>query len=127
MTNQNPKPKTPKPKRNNHFNIRLFDDELQKLTLKAQSYNMNNADYLRQVIADLPPPIERRRDLPKVNENLIRQIASIGNNINQLTKLAHQDFNSVGTIDVATLHKSLERISNELALLREQYTVSKDD
>lgn len=103
--------------------LRLNDSELQKLTLKAESYNLSNARYIRQIIADLPPPIERVRDLPKIDPKLISQIASIGNNINQLTKLAHSQKNTYGIFDIQKLQLSLDRISNELSLLRDQFSV----
>lgn len=106
--------------------LRLHDSELQKLTLKAESYNLSNARYIRQVIADLPPPIERVKDLPKIDPKLITQIASIGNNINQLTRLAHSQNNTFGIFDIQKLQLSLDRISNELSLLRDQFSVKQD-
>lgn len=126
MTNQEIKTQNKKEKRNNHFMLRLNDSELQKLTLKAESYNLSNARYIRQVIADLPPPIERVKDLPKIDPKLITQIASIGNNINQLTKLAHSQNNTFGIFDIQKLQLSLDRISNELSLLRDQFSVKQD-
>lgn len=126
MTNQEIKTKNKKEKRNNHFMLRLNDSELQKLTLKAESYNLSNARYIRQIIADLPPPIERVKDLPTIDPKLITQIASIGNNINQLTRLAHSQNNNFGIFDIQKLQLSLDRISNELALLRDQFSVKQD-
>lgn len=123
MTNQEIKTRNKKEKRNNHFMLRLNDSELQKLTLKAESYNLSNARYIRQIIDDLPLPIERVKDLPKIDPKLISQIASIGNNINQLTRLAHSQNNTFGIFDIQKLQLSLDRISNELALLRDQFSV----
>ena len=126
MTNQEIKTRNKKEKRNNHFMLRLNDSELQKLTLKAESYNLSNARYIRQIIDDLPLPIERVKDLPKIDPKLISQIASIGNNINQLTRLAHSQNNTFGIFDIQKLQLSLDRISNELSLLRDQFSVKQD-
>ncbi|MBD3726736.1 MAG: plasmid mobilization relaxosome protein MobC, partial [Moraxella osloensis] len=68
--------------------------------------------------------VKRVRDFPDVDPILNRQLVSIGRNLNQITKLANSQNVAFGKIDTVTLVQSLDRITEELKLLRQQYTAS---
>lgn len=115
--------KKEKNNRTERINLRLTPDELNKLTLKADSYNLPVARYLRDRILELPPPIERVHDLPTVNAKLMRELRNIGNNVNQLAKFANTEYQILGSVDTNTLQLSIDRIRDEIRKLREMYSV----
>ena len=59
-----------------------------------------------------------------VDPKLLRQLVSIGNNVNQLTRYAHTVSNDPKqTLDVLSLSFALQKLGDELAQLREQYSL----
>lgn len=116
------------------INLRLTEHEYLKLKSKADEQNLSISNFLRSVVLEIAPPISpiamekkvvnRVRDFPAIEPSLNRQIVSIGRNLNQITKLANSQNVAFGKIDNVSLVQSLDRITQELKLLREQYTAS---
>lgn len=126
-----------KEKLSERINLRLSNDEYFKLKVKADEQNLSISNFLRHQIFDITPPVtpitiekkvvQRVRDFPVIDPILNRQLVSIGRNLNQLTKLANTQNVIFGKIDGVTLLQSIDRINQELSLLRQQYTASNDN
>lgn len=114
-------------KRKTRLNLRLDDEEFELLKSKAEGFGLPIAKFVRVSILDLPKPAKRVHDLPVIEPKLFRQIVSIGNNINQLTRYAHVVSNDPKqNLDVLALAFALQKIGFELEALRETYTLDKD-
>ena len=111
-----------KTKRTERVNLRMTPAEYEKLSLKSKEHNLPIAVFLRDRILELSPPVKRINDLPKIDPALIRELNGIGNNINQITRLANSQNASFGKFDIVTLYKSLDRIMEELKKIERQYT-----
>ena len=115
-------------KRQTRLNLRLTDEECQLVRSRADGFGLSLAKFVRVFLLDLPKPAKRLHDLPSVDPKLLRQIVSIGNNVNQLTRYAHTVSNDPKqTLDILTLAFNLEEIANELRQLREHYSLSNVD
>mgnify|MGYP000033984296 FL=1 len=103
-----------KTKRTKKIMLRLTDSEYQKISENCQ---MPIARFIRETA--LGNSIVRRITPPKVDPKLIRQIAFIGNNLNQITKLAHQknnnnELNNLALLsELALIRQSLDELKNE--------------
>lgn len=77
-------------KRDKLFTIKVSPAELERWREVADRYNVTIADMIRALIdgAELqaPPPRPKHRPPPKVDPELIRQVARIGNNLNQIAR-----------------------------------------
>lgn len=130
----NDKNENKKDRLSQRINLRLTEDEYSKLKIKADEQNLSISNFLRSVVLEIAPPtspitiekklVKRVRDFPDVDPILNRQLVSIGRNLNQITKLANSQNVAFGKIDTVTLVQSLDRITEELKLLRQQYTAS---
>lgn len=89
--------------------------EYQKISENCQ---MPIARFIRETA--LGNSIVRRITPPKVDPKLVRQIAFIGNNLNQLTKLSHQKNNN-NELDNLTLLSELALIRQSLDDLKNAY------
>ena len=105
-----------KNKRTKKIMLRLTDSEYQKISENCQ---MPIARFIRE--SALGNAVVRRITPPKVDPKLIRQIAFIGNNLNQLTKLSHQKNNN-NELDNLTLLSELALIRQSLDDLKNAYT-----
>ena len=104
-------------KRQSRLNLRLSDSEFEMVQSKAKGFGLPLA---------LPKPIKRTHDLPIVNPDLYRQLVSIGNNINQLTRYAHTaSLDPKKNLDVLELAYALQKIANELEILRLEHSLTK--
>ena len=111
-------------KRQTRLNLRLSDLEYTQVLAKAEGFGLPLAKFVRVCLLGLPEPAKRVHDLPVVDPKLLRQIVSIGNNINQLTRYAHIVSNDQKqTLNTLELAFALQRIGDELQLLREQYSL----
>ena len=129
--------KNKKEKLSQRINLRLTQDEYLKLKSKADDQNLSISNFLRSIVLEIAPPtspitiekklVKRVRDFPDVDPILNRQLVSIGRNLNQITKLANSQNVAFGKIDTVTLVQSLDRITEELKLLRQQYTESNEN
>ena len=76
-------------KRKTRLNLRLDDKEFELLKAKAEGFGLPLAKFVRVSLLGLPEPAKRIHDLPVIDAALLRQLGSIGNNVNQLTRYAH--------------------------------------
>ena len=95
--------------------LRLSESEFQKI---SENCSMPVARFIRETA--LGNAVVRRITPPKVDPKLIRQIAFIGNNLNQLTKLSHQKNNN-NELDNLTLLSELALIRQSLDDLKNAY------
>lgn len=109
--------------RTKQLNIRLTQNEYEKLQKKADEHNLGMATFLRDRILELSPPVERVHDLPKIDPELIRTLSGIGNNINQIARLANSQNASYNQVDIVSLRKSLALIAQTLGNIEQHYTV----
>jgi hypothetical protein len=113
-------------KRQSRLNLRLSDSEFEMVQSKAKGFGLPLAKFVRVCLLDLPKPIKRTHDLPIVNPDLYRQLVSIGNNINQLTRYAHTaSLDPKKNLDVLELAYALQKIANELEILRLEHSLTK--
>jgi len=84
-----------------NFTVRLSETEREQVTREADYYGMKESEYVRELIThggmvDTSLAEDRR--------NLINQISRIGNNYNQMVRIA----NGCGYITNSTMHKCNE-------------------
>lgn len=103
------------------FTIAIRLSLIEKNLINARRGNLSIADFLRQSAMGHDPikrEIVRRIVPPKVEPELSRQLNFIGNNLNQLTKLAHiknnnNDLSALAIItELATIRQSIDDIKN---------------
>lgn len=102
--------------RSKEIKVRFTHSEYEKLTNNVQ---MPIAKYVR--FAALDKVITRRINPPKINPELLRQIAFIGNNLNQLTKIAHLN-NKKNELDLMLLVSQLSDINDQLTQLKNEFS-----
>ena len=77
-------------KRDKLFTMKASADELAAWKQLAKSYDVTLAELIRGLLAGQPPnpdrPAIRHRPPPKVDPEMIRQVARIGNNLNQIAR-----------------------------------------
>ena len=112
-------------KREHRIMLRFNDEELEKVKTMLQSFNLDFnkrgtvGPFLRRFI--LNKEAEKEDKLPDGFSNLVYQINKIGNNINQLTKVAqYKNLRSPS----AKLQSEVEK-SNELLLQVMQLLIQK--
>ena len=101
--------------------LRFTQAEYEKLSSNVQ---MPLAVYCREKALD--NMIVRRIPPPKVEPKLLRQLVGIGNNLNQITKLANQN-NNANNFDVLALLGDIAEIRQAMTDLRNYYTAQKDN
>ena len=108
--------------RTERINLRLTKAEYEKLQKKADEHSLPMATFLRDRILELSPPVERVHDLPKIDPELIRTLSGIGNNINQIARLANTQNANYSQVDIVTVHKQLALIAQSLGNIEQHYT-----
>ena len=112
-------------KRKTRLNLRLDDKEFELLKAKAEGFGLPLAKFVRVSLLGLPEPAKRVHDLPVIDAALLRQLVSMGNNVNQLTRYAHTvSLDPKQTLNTLELAFALQRVADELKLLREQYSLN---
>lgn len=114
--------KQPKKLKNNYMALRLDDEQLAKLKAKAEEHNLAPAVLLRNTVLNMSDPIKRVHDIPKIDPAFMREFNSIGNNLNQITKIVHTELNTRNTPVLHKLLDKLTEINNNLNQIREHYT-----
>ena len=115
-------------KRKTRLNLRLDDKEFELLKAKAEGFGLPLAKFVRVSLLGLPEPAKRIHDLPVVDAALLRQLVSIGNNVNQLTRYAHTvSLDPKQTLNTLALAFALQKIGDELQQLRELYSLKNVD
>lgn len=103
--------------RTKKISIRVTDDE--KKDLLARCDHMELAKWMRETC--LNKNVSRKPKYPVIDPLLLRQLAGIGNNLNQIARhLNSKDFNPVERVKVLSTLQSMEQ---SLALLTEQNEV----
>ena len=72
-------------KRTRRISVRLSDDELLRVGERAKGAGVSTSDYLRKTALSGRVVVKQKTD----NGALVRQLLGIGNNLNQLTHMAH--------------------------------------
>ena len=100
-------------KRNVAILFRLNKKEAEVLDKKVKKSGLNREAYLRQLISGVVP-----RDAPPPDYySMMRELHKIGNNLNQLTKLAHQDriFDSDLKVKLSQLDIEIKKLNLKIA------------
>jgi uncharacterized protein YukE len=104
--------------RDKSIKIRAFENERLDWQAKASNANMTLANYIRSLLnseqVKRDAPIKRsRRSYEPVDPVLIRQLAKIGNNLNQIAKRVNSDDQSINIIsELLIIQRQLEVIKN---------------
>lgn len=99
-------------KRTREIKIRLTDSEHQRLIDRCDRTHL--AEWLRQL--GLGEHTTRKRRLPDVAPELLRQVSGIGNNLNQIARCLNQldGLNSTERVSLLAVLNSLDRNLAEL-------------
>lgn len=114
------KKKLSKKMREKRLNIRFSESEFALIESKANG--MSLARYARAILTKGSVP-RRERDYPKVDPKLLRQLQSIGKNLNQLVRYTHTQANANRPIDTLNLALAIDNMSEQIAQLKKQYQV----
>ena len=115
-------------KRKTRLNLRLDDKEFELLKAKAEGFGLPVAKFVRVSLLGLPEPAKRIHDLPVIDAALLRQLVSMGNNVNQLTRYAHTvSLDPKQALNTLALAFALQKIGDELQQLRELYSLKNVD
>ena len=115
-------------KRKTRLNLRLDDKEFELLKAKAEGFGLPLAKFVRVSLLGLPEPAKRIHDLPVIDAALLRQLVSMGNNVNQLTRYAHTvSLDPKQALNTLALAFALQKIGDELQQLRELYSLKNVD
>lgn len=104
--------------RKNRIPIRVSDEE--KADLIRRSGGGELATWMRETCLATRP--KHRNEPPKVDPILIRQIAYIGNNLNQIAR----SVNRTGVSSPIQIYAELEKIEKQLDQILEIHSVSKN-
>ena len=110
--------------RQTRLNLRLSNNEYELVKSRAEAFGLPMAKFVRVSLLDLPKPAKRIHDLPVIDAALLRQLVSMGNNVNQLTRYAHTvSLDPKQTLNTLALAFALQKIGDELQQLRELYSL----
>ena len=114
--------------RQTRLNLRLSNNEYELVKSRAEAFGLPMAKFVRVSLLDLPKPSKRIHDLPVIDAALLRQLVSMGNNVNQLTRYAHTvSLDPKQTLNTLALAFALQKIGDELQQLRELYSLKNVD
>jgi len=103
-------------KRTREIKIRLTDSEHQRLIDRCDRTHL--AEWLRQL--GLGEHTVRKRRLPDVSPELLRQVSGIGNNLNQIARRLNQ-LDGLNSTDRVSLLAVLNSLDRNLGKLVEQH------
>ena len=95
--------------------MKVDEAEKEKWQKLAASYNMSLSELIRNRLNNLempPQPKKRKIKTPKVDPELIRQVAAIGNNLNQIARRVNQGEKFDIVIELRSIEIQLERLLN---------------
>lgn len=95
--------------------MKVDEAEKEKWQKLATSYNMSLSELIRNRLNNLempPQPKKRKIKIPKVDPELIRQVAAIGNNLNQIARRVNQGEKFDIVIELRSIEIQLERLIN---------------
>lgn len=119
----------PRVKRKRPYTVAIRLSLIEKKLIEERRGSLSVADFMRASAIGqnvIEREMVRRVVPPRVDAELKRQIAYLGNNLNQLTKLAHE-YHNAGSLDVVALASELAYIRYQLDYLIHHYTVQKKD
>ena len=93
--------------------IWLSDEEDYIMKCNAESVGMNSSDYIRHLILGYKP---KEKPSAQFYED-IKGIRNIGNNINQIARIA----NARGVVDVPHLKKEIDKLDRLIIELKNEY------
>ena len=93
--------------------IWLSDEEDYIMKCNAESVGMNSSDYIRHLILGYKP----KEKPPAQFYEDIKGIRNIGNNINQIARIA----NARGVVDVPHLKKEIDKLDTLIIELKNKY------
>lgn len=104
-------------KRQKEIKIRLTDEEHQ--ALKDRCTKANLATWIRETCLS-EKRTARSKTIP-TDPNLLRQLAGIGNNLNQIARIVNQQSKTDSPIDRIAIITALSGIEKELQALKHDY------
>lgn len=119
----------PRVKRKRPFTVAIRLSLIEKNLIEERRGSLSVADFMRASAIGqnvVQREMVRRVIPPRVDAELKRQIAYLGNNLNQLTTIAHEHHNA-GNLNVVTLASELAYIRYQLDYLINHFTVQKRD
>lgn len=119
----------PKIKRKRPFTVAIRLSLIEKQLIEERRGSLSVADFMRAAaIGQNVTQREMVRQVvpPRVDAELKRQVAYLGNNLNQLTKLAHEH-HQIGNLNVVSLALELAYIRYQLDYLVNHFTAPKRD
>ncbi|RYG91076.1 MobC family plasmid mobilization relaxosome protein [Loktanella sp. IMCC34160] len=102
--------------------IRVTPDQRSAWHAKARSHGLSFSDFARAAIDGTRT--RRRKQIRSIDPRLLRQLARLGNNLNQLARWANRDQRYADRVEIMGQLIGIER---ELARLREIYEMSHAD
>ena len=119
----------PKVKRKRPFTVAIRLSLIEKKLIDERRGSLSVADFMRAAAIGqnvIEREMVRRVIPPRVDTELKKQIAYLGNNLNQLTTIAHEHHNT-GNLNVVALASELAYIRYQLDYLINTFTVQKKD
>ncbi|WDV47872.1 plasmid mobilization relaxosome protein MobC [Clostridiaceae bacterium M8S5] len=95
------------PNKTKRINVRVTEVEYRKIIARAKKANMNVSNYV--ALSAMKDEIFIYKNLG----DLTHQLSKLGNNINQLTMLAHQG--KLKTVDLTNCKKELSQVWSTMA------------
>lgn len=119
----------PKVKRKRPITVAIRLSVIEKKLIEERRGSLSVADFMRASAIGqnvTQREVVRRVVPPRVDTELKRQVAYLGNNLNQLTKIAHEHQNA-GKLDVVVLASELAYIRYQLDYLVNHFTAPKHE
>lgn len=98
--------------------IHLNSDELTSLNQKVKQTSYNRESYIRCLILGKTPSPKPSEDFQEV----IKQLRMIGNNLNQITVVAHK----TGSIDILKFKQAMTSLNEAIIEIRKQVYLPKE-
>lgn len=95
-------------------NIRLTPEELQKLQQSAAAYDLSVGKYAKKIL--LKSQLVQPKFSPETQQEFVRQLSGIANNLNQLNRLAHTQ----SDVFFDTRNQDLQQLTQEVTHLWQQ-------
>lgn len=93
--------------------IWLNDEEYYILKTRSEAVGMNASDYIRKLLVGYKPKEKPPEDFYEV----IKSIRIIGNNINQIARMA----NARGVVDILHFNKEVEKLDQIIIDMKNKY------
>ena len=109
-------------KRNKSIKIRVSESEFSELNDQKQKAGFSMlAEYMRSV--SLGAQLSGKKEYPKIDPALQRQLSGIGNNINQIARLVNTTLKASDAMQIITYLSSIDRT---LEKIRDDWSIKND-